>query len=65
MGATPMNKYLIQLNVGQTIYNISATSENKAYRAILSHEKFYNPEWGYKVLRIDYGPSMTLKKELS
>ena len=58
-----MNKYLIQLNVGHTIYNISATSENKAYRAILSHDKWYNPEWGYKVLRIDYGPSMTLRKE--
>ena len=55
-----MNNYVIQLNVGLTIYNISATSENKAYRAILSHEKFYNPEWGYKVLRIDYNPSMTL-----
>ena len=60
-----MNKYLIQLNVGLTIYNISATSENQAYRAILSHDKWYNPEWGYKVLRIDYNPSATLKKELS
>lgn len=58
-----MNKYLIQLNVGLTIYNISATSESQAYRAILSHEKFYNAEWGYKVLRIDYNPSMTLKRE--
>ena len=58
-----MNKYLIQLNVGLTIYNISATSENKAYRAILSHDKWYNPEWGYKILRIDYTPSMTLKRE--
>ena len=57
-----MNKYLIQLNVGQTIYNISATSENKAYRAILRHDKWYNPEWGYKVLRIDFGPSMTLRR---
>ena len=60
-----MNNYVIQLNVGLTIYNISATSENKAYRAILSHDKWYNPEWGYKVLRTDYRPSMTLKKELS
>ena len=58
-----MNNYVIQLNVGQAIYNISATSVNKAYRAILSHDKLYNPEWGYKVLRIDYGPSMALRKE--
>jgi len=57
-----MNKYLIQLNVGHTIYNIPATSVTKAYRAILSHDKWYNPEWGYKVLRIDYAPSMTLRR---
>ena len=57
-----MNKYLIQLNVGHTIYNISAASQDKAYRAILSYDKWYNPEWGYKVLRIDYGPSMTLRR---
>ena len=45
-----INKYLIQLNVGKTIYNISATSAEDAYKTILEHEKFYNPEWGYKLL---------------
>ena len=44
------NKYLIQLNVGKTIYNISSTSEEDAYKTILKHEIFYNPEWGYKLL---------------
>tara|TARA_A100001515_G_scaffold53399_1_gene42304 strand:+ start:884 stop:1048 length:165 start_codon:yes stop_codon:yes gene_type:complete len=43
-------KYLIQLNIGKTIYNISASSEEEAYEIILKHEKFYNPEWGYKLL---------------
>ena len=45
-----INKYLIQLNVGKTIYNISSTSEEDAYKTILKHERFYNPEWGYKLL---------------
>ena len=43
-------KYLIQLNIGKTIYNISASSEEEAYEIILEHEKFYNPKWGYKLL---------------
>ena len=43
-------KYLIQLNIGKTIYNISASSEKEAYKIILKHEKFYNPKWGYKLL---------------
>ena len=60
-----MNNYVIQLNVGKRIYHVNGTSKECAFKSILSHDKWYNPEWGYKVLRTDYRPSMTLKKELS
>lgn len=44
------NKYLIKLNVGGTVYNISAPSEQSAWDQILKHETFYNSEWGYTLL---------------
>ena len=48
-----LNKYLIKLNVGHTIYNICATSEESAFNQICNHDKWYNPDWGYTVLRAD------------
>tara|TARA_R100001443_G_scaffold3451_2_gene10730 strand:- start:585 stop:764 length:180 start_codon:yes stop_codon:yes gene_type:complete len=48
------NKYLIKLNVGGTVYNISAPSEQSAWDQILKHETFYNSEWGYTLLRVKY-----------
>ena len=58
-----MHNYVIQLNVGKKIFHVNGTSKECAFKSILSYERCYNPEWGYKVLRIDYNPSMTLKKE--
>tara|TARA_R100000458_G_C8241549_1_gene220482 strand:- start:785 stop:970 length:186 start_codon:yes stop_codon:yes gene_type:complete len=58
-----MNNYVIQLNIGKRIYHVNGTSKECAFKSILSHERCYNPEWGYKVLRIDNGHSVTLKKE--
>ena len=45
-----MNKYLIKLNVGGTVYNLSAPTEQDAWHQVLKHETFYNPDWGYTLL---------------
>ena len=48
-----VNKYLIKLNVGDTIYNICATNAESAFKQICNHDKWYNPDWGYTILRVD------------
>ncbi len=48
-----LNKYLIKLNVGHTVYNICATNAESAFNQICNHDKWYNPDWGYTVLRVD------------
>ena len=45
-----MGKYLIKLNVGGTVYNLSAPTEQAAWQQVLRHETFYNPNWGYTLL---------------
>lgn len=45
-----MNKYLIKLNVLNTVYNVSAASESVAWAMVCRWERFYNPDWGYTLL---------------
>ena len=45
-------KYIIKLNAKPyPVFNVTETSEEKAFKTILGQETNYNSDWGYQLLK--------------